>query len=88
MEKMCPRCDASEGQMLDGKNKSGTQKILCRFCKKSYTLNPKSKAYNDDVRKEALKLLLAGISGRRVGQLLGFSKANVYNWCKDVKKTK
>ena len=87
MEKVCPRCGEKEGQMLDGKNQSGTQKMLCRLCRKSYTLNPKSRAYSDDVRAQAVKLILAGVSGRRVGQLLGFSKANAYNWCKDIKKT-
>ena len=87
MSKTCPRCNSTERQMLDGKNQSGTQKCLCGLCKKSYTLNPKSRAYSDDVRTQALKLLMAGMSGRRVGQLLGFSKANAYNWCKDIKKT-
>ena len=87
-KKICPKCGASEKQMLDGKNQSGTQKCLCGKCKKSYTLNPKTRVYSKDVREQAIKMHFAGASGRAVGKVMGFSKANVYNWCKDVKKTK
>jgi len=84
--KKCPKCGATERQVLDGKNQSGTQKVLCRLCRKSYTLNPKSRAYPKELRDQAMKLHFAGASGRRVGQIMGFSKANVYNWCKQSKK--
>ena len=84
--RICPRCKASEKQMNNGKNKSGTQQIICWTCKKTYTENPKTRAYSAEVREQALKLLLAGMSSRRVGQILGFNKANVYNWCKAAKK--
>ena len=73
--------------MNNGKNKSGTQQVICWVCKKTYTEEPKTRAYPDEVRERALKLLLAGMSSRRVGQILGFNKANAYNWCKDLKKT-
>ena len=88
MEKICKRCGVGVRQMDKGKNRSGTQKCLCGKCKKSYTINPKLRAYPDVVRVQAKKLLASGMSSRRVGQLLGFNKANAYNWCKDeVKKS-
>jgi len=89
MEKVCKRCGVFVRQMKMGRNRSGTQRWLCGVCNKTYTVEPKTKAYPCDVRVQAKKLLVSGMSSRRVGQLLGFSKANAYNWCKDeIKKTK
>ena len=70
----------------DGKTGSGSQRALCLDCGKSYTLNPKKKGYSEEVRRQAMKIHFAGASGRKVGQVMGFSKANVYNWCKQAKK--
>jgi transposase-like protein len=83
---ICPKCGEQSRQMLCGKNRSGTQSYLCGICKKRYTPNPKTRAYSHEVREMALRLLLSGMSARRVGQILGFNKANAYNWCKDAKK--
>ena len=83
-ENKCPKCGAANGQMKNGKNRSGTQKYLCRHCKKSYTPEPKRVAYDEETRKQALKIYYSGASGRKVGLILGMSKANVYNW---IKKT-
>lgn len=78
----CPRCRSTDGQMKNGQNRSGTQRIICRHCKKSYTLEPKRNAYDEETRALALKIYYAGASGRGVGKVLGMSKANVYNWIK------
>ena len=84
--KTCPACQASDGQMKNGSNRSGTQRIVCRHCKKSYTLEPKRNAYDEQTRALALKIYYAGASGRGVGKVLGMSKANVYNWIKKTAK--
>jgi len=81
----CPNCERTDGQMKNGCNRSGTQRIVCRHCKKSYTLEPKRNAYSEETRALALKIYYAGASGRGVGKVLNMSKANVYNW---IKKTK
>jgi transposase-like protein/IS1 family transposase len=80
----CPNCNAETGQMKNGKNRSGAQSMLCRYCGKSYTPEPKRNAYSEEVREMAIKIYYAGASGRGVGKVLGMSKANVYNW---IKKT-
>jgi len=80
--KRCPICGRTEGQMKNGRNRSGTQTILCRFCKKSYTPNPKRHAYDEETRTLALKIYYSGVSGRGVGKVLGMNKGNVYNWIK------
>jgi len=84
-KKKCSICGRIEGQVKNGSNRSGTQRIVCRHCKKSYTLEPKRHAYSEETREMALKIYYAGASGRGVGKVLGMSKANVYSW---IKKTK
>lgn len=66
------------------KNRSGTQRCFCKECKKYYTLDPKTREYPEEIRQQAIKTYYAGASGRGVGKIFGFSKANVYNW---IKKT-
>ena len=78
----CPKCKSHSGQMKSGKNRSGTQRIVCRHCKKSYTPEPKRHTYSEEVREQAIKTYYSGVSGRGVGKIFGMSKANVYNWIK------
>ena len=80
--KRCPVCDRIDGQVKNGRNRSGTQSCLCKHCKKTYTLEPKKRAYSEEIRQQAIKTYYSGVSGRGVGNLLGMNKANVYNWIK------
>ena len=82
----CPSCQQTDGQMKNGRNRSGAQQILCRHCRKTYTLEPKRNAYDEETQALALKIYYAGASGRGVGKVLGMSKANVYNWIKKTPK--
>ena len=83
-KKKCPECDRIDGQVKNGRNRSGTQSCLCKHCKKTYTLEPKKHAYSEEVRQQAIKTFYSGVSGRGVGNLMGMNKSNVYNW---IKKT-
>ena len=80
----CPLCDKAENQINKGKNRSGTQRCICKECGVAYTLNPKKREYSEEIREQAIKTYYAGVSGRGVGKIFGMSKANVYNW---IKKT-
>ncbi|MDR3052145.1 MAG: hypothetical protein LBU67_10580 [Oscillospiraceae bacterium] len=81
-DKKCPVCGKTKNQILRGHNPSGTQRCYCKDCGKTYTLEAKRIAYDEETRKQALKIYYSGVSGRKVGKLLGMSKANVYNWIK------
>ena len=81
----CPRCASEANQTNYGKNRSGTQRCKCNNCGATYTLEPKSHAYSEEVREQAIKIYYSGVSGRGVGALLGMGKENVYRW---IKKTK
>ena len=87
-EVRCPKCGSKEGQQRKGYTGSGSQRMYCKECKHKYTPNPKSRAYSEDVRKQALQLLALGNTGRGVGKALNMSKANAYRWAREeVKKT-
>ena len=78
----CPKCGQNENQINKGKNSSGTRRFRCLSCQIYYTLEPKRKAYGEDVQKQAMKMYYSGVSGRGIGKILGMSKANIYNWIK------
>jgi len=78
----CPQCGKTENQVNAGKNRSGTQRCFCNNCKKYYTLDPKTREIPEEIRRQAIKTYYSGASGRGVGKVFGFSKANVYNWIK------
>ena len=82
----CPRCGATEKQHSIGKTKAGSKRYRCTICKREYTPNPKKQAYTTGERKEALRLLLLGNSGRAVGKALGMNKSNAYRWAKEAQK--
>lgn len=56
--------------------------MLLQGVQKIYTFEPKTRKYPEEVREMAIKAYYAGASGRGVGKIFGFSKANVYNWIK------
>jgi len=85
--RICPKCGSTENQKNDGLNRSGTQRCLCKNCGRSYTLNPKTRKYTEEVRQTALKIYYSGVSGRGVGKAMGFSKANVLNWIKKTERS-
>ena len=84
-ERRCPKCGRIENQVKCGRNRSGTQRCKCKECGILYTLEPKSRAYPEEVRRQAIKTYYSGVSGRGVGVLFGMGKENVVRW---IKKTK
>jgi len=86
MERECPRCKSKEQQMNNGHHPSGTQKVLCGRCRKTYTEYPLKVRYSQEEKELAIKEYMSGISGRGVGKIHGMSKANVYNWIKKTPK--
>ena len=78
----CPKCGEETNQVNAGYNQSGTQRCRCRNCGSGYTFNPKTRAYPEEVREQAIRIYYSGVSGRGVGKILHIGKSNVYNWIK------
>ena len=84
--KRCPRCGKTENQIKAGYNKSGTQRCKCKECGIYYTIDPKRHEYPEEIKKQAIKIYYAGVSGRSVGKIFNMNKSNVVNWIKKERK--
>ena len=82
----CPKCGSEENQKDYGFNRSGTQRSKCKECERTYTMQPKNRAYSEETRQAAIKTYYSGVSGCGVGKIFGMSKANVYNWLKKTEQ--
>jgi transposase-like protein len=78
----CPYCQAIDEQVKNGLNPSGTQRYLCKHCRRAYTPAPKEQGYTDKVRQQAIQLYSDGMNLRRIGRVLGVNKQSVANWVK------
>lgn len=85
----CPKCGAGKRQQKKGYTSAGSQRMYCSNCGCKYTPKPKSRAYSEDVRKQALRLLALGNTGRGIGKVLNMNRSNAYRWAREeAKKTK
>jgi transposase-like protein len=82
----CPHCGATEKQHRIGTTKAGSRRFRCKICHHDYTPEPKKWAYTEAEKKEAMRLLLLGNTGRAVGKALGMNKSNAYRWAVEAKK--
>lgn len=80
MSQECPSCETKERQIKTGRNRSGTQRILCRRCGKTYTFEPKPRGYAEEVREKAVRMYVEGNNFRRIGRLLDVNHQSVVNW--------
>src|SRR5687767_9913772 len=78
----CPHCQRSEQQVKVGYNPSGSQRYLCRACRRKYTPEPTARGYSEAVRQEALRLYVDGMNQRRIARTLAVSHQTVANWIK------
>jgi transposase-like protein len=76
----CPHCQRCEQQAKIGFNESGSQRYLCKFCKRKYTPKPKTQAYSAAVRQRAVQLYVDGLNFRRIARILKVAPQSVVNW--------
>lgn len=76
----CPHCQSTERQVKVGRNPSGSQRYLCRHCRRKYTPEPKPRGYDEVMRRKALELYVDGMNFRRIGRMLGIAHRTVINW--------
>jgi len=61
---------------------AGRQRYKCHDCGYNYSVELKSTASPDSVKRQALQLYLEGLGFRSIGRYLGVSHVSVYNWIK------
>jgi transposase-like protein len=76
----CPSCQSSARQVKHGRNPSGSQRYLCRPCGRTYTPEPTPYGYDEQTRRQALRLYADGMNLRRIARQLGVVHQTVANW--------
>jgi transposase-like protein len=76
----CPRCHAGRQQIKDGFTPAGSQRLRCKECGCRYTPSAKERGYDDEVRMQALRLHLEGLSLRAISRVLGVNHQTAANW--------
>ncbi|KAA6341547.1 hypothetical protein EZS27_010664, partial [termite gut metagenome] len=64
----------------------GKQRYKCKECGCHYTVELKSTAKPQSMKKQALHLYLEGLGFRSIGRLLGVSNVSVLNWIRSFGK--
>ena len=80
----CPKCSCSIS-VKSGKIKD-RQRYKCKGCGCNYTVEIKSTAKPNSLKKQALHLYLEGLGFRSIGRILGVSNVSVLNWIRDLGK--
>ena len=80
MSKECESCKNEERQIKSGRNRSGTQRVMCRECRRTRTPAAKRRGYAEEVREKAVRLYVEGNNFRRIGRLLAVNHQSVVNW--------
>ncbi len=76
----CPYCQATDGQVKNGCNRTGSQRWRCKRCQRKYTPEPRPIGCADPMRKRALQMVASGMSLRQVARRLGLVHQTVANW--------
>ncbi|NPV67399.1 MAG: IS1 family transposase [Anaerolineae bacterium] len=78
----CPYCHRTEQQVKAGLNASGSQRYLCKACRRKYTPQPNDIGYPAEIRRQALEMYVDGLNFRRIARLLKVNHQTVANWVK------
>jgi transposase-like protein len=76
----CPNCQQTTNQIKAGKNPSGSQRFLCKSCRRKYTPAPNSNGYSNELRKRAILMCFDGQTFRAIARKLGVNHQTVANW--------
>ena len=76
----CKYCKATEKQVKNGKNPSGSQRWFCQICQRVYTPKANAIGASPERKKQAIRLYLEGLSFRAIGRLLAVHHQTVINW--------
>ncbi|KAA6323598.1 hypothetical protein EZS27_026978 [termite gut metagenome] len=80
----CPKCTCAKS-VKSGIIK-GTQRYKCKECGCNYTVELKSTAKPQSMKKQALHLYLEGLGFRSISRILGVSNVSVLNWIRSFGK--
>jgi transposase-like protein len=77
----CPKCN-SPIKVKSGKMK-GKQRYRCKECGCNYSVELKSTAKPNSLKRLALHMYLEGLGFRSIGRILGVSHVSVFIWIRE-----
>ena len=77
---VCPYCETSSHITQAGWNQTGSKRARCEECQRYFTPLKKPMGYSAELREQAIKMRLEGMSFRAVGRALGVNFQSVINW--------
>lgn len=79
----CPHCHQVEKQVKAGRNRSGSQRMLCKLCNRRYTPEPNEAGYPEQMRQQAVEMYVDDTNFRAIGRRLKVNHQTVINWIND-----
>jgi transposase-like protein len=76
----CPHCGNNKRQSKAGRTPFGSLRFHCLACDKDYTPHPKKPGYSAELRQQAVRLYVEGLSLRRIARVLSVNHQSVANW--------
>lgn len=76
----CPLCHQNQYVIKAGKNRTGTQRYRCQQCQGYFTPQPKPLGYEAQLREQAVRLYLEGMSYRGIAKVLRVHNQSIINW--------
>jgi transposase-like protein len=73
----CPHCQEAEPVVRFGTNRSGTQRLWCKVCCKSFTPVPKDRRVTPEKAEQIASLLRERLSQRAVARALKVSRDTI-----------
>ena len=77
----CKYCNCKDC-IKRGKTRTGKQRFFCKNCGKTFILKSKGRNYDEEFKKEAMRLYFEGNSSRAVGRLLKIGTNTCIRWIK------
>ena len=73
----CPHSEQSEPVVRFGRTRSGSQRLRCQECRKTWTPQPKSRAVTPEKEKLIMAALRERLSQRAIARTLKVSRATI-----------
>jgi len=74
---LCPHCQAAEPVVRFGTNRSGTPRLWCKVCRKSFTPAPKDRRVTPEKEEQIAVLRRERLSQRAVARALKVSRDTI-----------
>ncbi len=73
----CPHCDEAEPVVRFGTNRSGTQRLWCKSCRRAFTPQPRERSLTPQKEEQITAALRERLSQRAIARVLRVSRDTI-----------